>query len=108
MGIANAQADCSRHVASLRPPFLNSHNTLLPDQTTEGKSPDELAKMKPAPLSTGLRTDGTTARLGGVPAGAHLYSTSGALLVSPLKASASRSCVHPCASGCFHSCSVAS
>lgn len=26
--------------------------------------------MKPAPLATGLRTDGTTARLGGVPAGA--------------------------------------
>jgi len=35
---------------------------------TAGKSQDELAKLKPAPLATGKRIDGATARLGGVSA----------------------------------------
>ena len=34
-------------------------------QNTEGKSVDELARLKPAPLASGLRVDGATSRLGG-------------------------------------------
>ena len=36
---------------------------------TEGKSVDELARMKPAPLASGLRVDGSTGRLGSGKAG---------------------------------------
>ena len=32
---------------------------------TAGKSVDELARLKPAPLASGLRVDGATSRLGG-------------------------------------------